>query len=80
MIPNWCTNITHKTSFVRLSFLILLVGVGNQSFAQYQSINKSEAMSEMQRFSSGKRVLYIAAHPDDENTRLIAWFSNALNA
>jgi len=34
----------------------------------------------MQRFSSGKRVLYIAAHPDDENTRLIAWFSNALNA
>ena len=80
MIPNWCTNITHKTSFVRLSFLILLVGIGNQSFAQYQSINKSEAMSEMQRFSSGKRVLYIAAHPDDENTRLIAWFSNALNA
>ena len=34
----------------------------------------------MQRFSSGKRILYIAAHPDDENTRLIAWFSNALNA
>ena len=80
MIPNWSTNITHKTSFVRLTFLILLVCVGNQSFAQYEAINKSEAMSEMQRFSSGKRVLYIAAHPDDENTRLIAWFSNALNA
>ena len=80
MIQNRCTNITHKTSIVRLSFLILLAGVGNQSFAQYQSINKSEALSEMQRFSSGKRVLYIAAHPDDENTRLIAWFSNALNA
>ena len=57
MIPNWSTNITHKTSFVRLSFLILLVCVGNQSFAQFKAINKSEAMSEMQRFSSGKRIL-----------------------
>ena len=34
----------------------------------------------MERFASGKRVLYMAAHPDDENTRLIAWMSNALNA
>ena len=37
-------------------------------------------MAEMERFGSGKRVLYMAAHPDDENTRLIAWLSNALNA
>ena len=37
-------------------------------------------MAEMERFGSGKRVLYMAAHPDDENTRLIAWFSNALDA
>ncbi len=34
----------------------------------------------MERFGSGKRVLYMAAHPDDENTRLIAWLSNALDA
>ena len=34
----------------------------------------------MQRFASGKRILYMAAHPDDENTRLIAWLSNALDA
>ena len=37
-------------------------------------------MAEMERFGSGKRVLYMAAHPDDENTRLIAWLSNALDA
>jgi LmbE family N-acetylglucosaminyl deacetylase len=43
-------------------------------------MNMSQALAEMERFSSGKRVLYIAAHPDDENTRLIAWLSNALNA
>ena len=80
MIPNWCTNITQKTSFVRPYFLALLIFLGYQSVAQYHPMNMSQALAEMQRFSSGKRVLYIAAHPDDENTRLIAWFSNALNA
>lgn len=48
--------------------------------AQYRSMNQSEALAEMERFASGKRVLYLAAHPDDENTRLIAWLSNGLNA
>ncbi|MAZ96868.1 MAG: hypothetical protein CMP53_05020 [Flavobacteriales bacterium] len=80
MILNSCTNITLKLSFVRLCYLIPSILIGNQLVAQYQPMNMSEAMAEMQRFSSGKRVLYIAAHPDDENTRLIAWFSNALNA
>ena len=80
MIPNWCTNITQKTSFVRPYLLALLIFLGYQSVAQYHPMNMSQALAEMQRFSSGKRVLYIAAHPDDENTRLIAWFSNALNA
>ena len=80
MILNSCTNITLKLSFVRLCYLIPSILIGNQLVAQYQPMNMSEAMAEMQRFSSGKRVLYIAAHPDDENTRLIVWFSNALNA
>ncbi|MCH1401101.1 MAG: PIG-L family deacetylase [Schleiferiaceae bacterium] len=43
-------------------------------------MTQSQAMAEMERFGSGKRVLYMAAHPDDENTRLIAWLSNALDA
>ena len=80
MIPNWCTNITQKTYFVPPYLLALLIFLGYQSVAQYHPMNMSQALAEMQRFSSGKRVLYIAAHPDDENTRLIAWFSNALNA
>lgn len=32
------------------------------------------------RLSSTARVLYIAAHPDDENTRLLAYFANARHA
>ena len=29
----------------------------------------------LQKLASLKRVLYVAAHPDDENTRALAWFS-----
>jgi LmbE family N-acetylglucosaminyl deacetylase len=29
----------------------------------------------LQKLHSLKRVLYVAAHPDDENTRALAWFS-----
>lgn len=39
--------------------------------------NKSaaEIYVNLQKMQSLKRVLYIAAHPDDENTRALAWFS-----
>ena len=60
--------------------VLLLLVFGNQSFGQFLPLTQSQAMAEMERFGSGKRVLYMAAHPDDENTRLIAWFSNALDA
>ncbi len=35
---------------------------------------------DLQKFNSLKKVLYIAAHPDDENTRALAWFSLSENA
>ena len=50
--------------------LLLLIGLN-------ASANKrpSEIYLELQKLRSLKRVLYIAAHPDDENTRALAWFS-----
>ena len=43
------------------------------------SVNANKPSSEiyvgLQKLHSLKRVLYIAAHPDDENTRALAWFS-----
>jgi LmbE family N-acetylglucosaminyl deacetylase len=30
---------------------------------------------DLERLSPGARVLYVAAHPDDENTRLLAWLT-----
>ena len=35
----------------------------------------SRVFVDLQKFSSLKKVLYIAAHPDDENTRALAWLS-----
>lgn len=34
-----------------------------------------EIFVNLQKLQSLKRVLYVAAHPDDENTRALAWFS-----
>lgn len=36
----------------------------------------AEILHRMQKLNVLGTVLYIAAHPDDENTRLIAWLSN----
>ena len=39
-----------------------------------------EIYKNLQKLNFLGTVLYVAAHPDDENTRLISYFSNAVNA
>ena len=41
-----------------------------------QSISSSEILLRLQKLNSLGRVLYIAAHPDDENTRLLSYLAN----
>ena len=79
-VRNWTTKITSKPRIVQALVLVFTMCSVNQVVAQYKPLYKSQTLAEMQRFASGKRVLYMAAHPDDENTRLIAWLSNALDA
>jgi len=79
-VRNWTTKITSKPCIVQVLVLVFTMASVNQVVAQYKPLDKSQTLAEMQRFASGKRVLYMAAHPDDENTRLIAWLSNALDA
>ena len=45
-----------------------------------EKLSSSEIYSEIEKLNFLGSVLYIAAHPDDENTRLISYFSNELNA
>ena len=38
--------------------------------------SSSEIFHEVKKFNSFKSALYMAAHPDDENTRFIAYSAN----
>ncbi|MDX5339615.1 MAG: PIG-L family deacetylase [Cyclobacteriaceae bacterium] len=53
-------------------FLFCLLGL----CAHAQSIPSSQIFHELQKLKETRRVLYVAAHPDDENTRLIAYLVN----
>ena len=45
-----------------------------------QSNPSSKLYHSLLRFKETKRILFVAAHPDDENTRLIAYLANAEHA
>lgn len=58
------------------SFCILLISV-LPIFAQYQQkASSAEILHDMQKLKNTARVLYLAAHPDDENTRFISYLVN----
>lgn len=60
--------------------LLLLIGwcVSLAVTAQdYELRSTTEVYKDLKKLHRGLRVLYVAAHPDDENTRLIAWLENS---
>ena len=62
-------------------FTILLTCIFLNSFSQQpQKPNAVEIFNAIQKLNFLGTVLYIAAHPDDENTRLIAYLSNEKKA
>src|SRR5690349_3087298 len=69
--------------FVRMKFWGSLIAVfcvfsNDISYAQAPpSYNSSDILLRIQKLKVLGSVLYIAAHPDDENTRLLGWLSNA---
>ncbi|KFF13637.1 PIG-L family deacetylase [Flavobacterium hydatis] len=62
--------------------IILLILISLQAaFAQKpQKPNSVEIYNQIKKVNFLGSVLYIAAHPDDENTRLISYLSNEVNA
>ncbi|GAA4324492.1 PIG-L family deacetylase [Pontixanthobacter gangjinensis] len=63
--------------------LILALFLIAYTFSQAQAPEKwgsSEIYNHIKKLNFLGSVLYIAAHPDDENTRLISYFSNERNA
>jgi hypothetical protein len=61
---------------IRISSLILLCFTFNFATAQQTS---AEILQKLQKLGTSSSVLYIAAHPDDENTRLLSYLSNELH-
>ncbi len=61
-------------------FFILLLINSNLSAQQPSKLNSTEIHESIQKLNFLGSVLYLAAHPDDENTRLISYFSNKVKA
>lgn len=62
----------------KLLFLLLFSSI---AFAQApKKPNVTEIYEAVQKLNFLGKVLYVAAHPDDENTRLITYFSNYYHA
>src|SRR5450631_3397627 len=56
--------------------LLVFAFLTNNSFAQNpETVSASDILLRMEKLQVLGSVLYIAAHPDDENTRLLAWLS-----
>jgi LmbE family N-acetylglucosaminyl deacetylase len=62
-----------KFSLILMTTTIFFANVNAQSPAIYSSADILQQLKKLEVFGS---VLYIAAHPDDENTRLLAYLAN----
>jgi LmbE family N-acetylglucosaminyl deacetylase len=62
----------------RLFYFFALLFIPCFIKAQVQQLNAAEIALGLQKLSVKGSVLYIAAHPDDENTRLLAYLSKEL--
>src|ERR1039457_218038 len=59
----------------KIAILFLLISISlSKAFSQEQ-LSSSGILQNLEKLNVTGSVLYIAAHPDDENTRLLAFFS-----
>jgi len=66
------------TSSFCLSFVLLITNLVNAQ--QPKKPSSVEIFNSIKKLNFLGTVLYVAAHPDDENTRLISYMSNKLHA
>ena len=60
-----------------LSFLLFTISVFSQ---KPEKLSSNQIFEKIQKLNFLGTALYIAAHPDDENTRLISYLSNHVKA
>lgn len=58
--------------------LLFLISISSAVFGQKpQRLSSADIYDELKELQVLGSVLYMAAHPDDENTRLISWLANS---
>ncbi|MFL9844028.1 PIG-L family deacetylase [Flavobacterium rhizosphaerae] len=67
-----------KPAYKALIYIFLIIG--SICHAQPHKPTSSEIYHKLKKLNFLGSVLYIAAHPDDENTRLISYLSNDVHA
>ena len=60
-----------------LSFLLITISVFSQ---KPEKLSSNQIFEKIQKLNFLGTALYVAAHPDDENTRLISYLSNHVKA
>lgn len=60
----------------KIFLLALCFGFYCSSFAQQRNSSASSIYQDIEKLAVFGKVLYIAAHPDDENTRLLGYLAN----
>ena len=71
-----------KAPFVRRTFFLSLLcaaTVCSLPAARAQSVPGPEILQELRNFDQLGSVLYVAAHPDDENTQLLTYLARGRN-
>ncbi len=63
-----------------LIFIVSLLLFQTTQAQRPEKLNSSEIFQKIQKLNFLGSVLYVAAHPDDENTRLISYLSNTTKA
>lgn len=66
----------HVKLRTQILFFFLLISLGEAKSQTPKSYTSSEILLQLKKLNVLGSVLYIAAHPDDENTRLLAYLAN----
>lgn len=61
--------------FLQLICLLSVIGLPAQAPYNIRPPDAAQIYRDIERLAVVGNVLYVAAHPDDENTRMISWFS-----
>ena len=69
-----------KKSILTIVFLLIAISFFGQSPIAPKKISSSELFERIKKLNFLGSALYIAAHPDDENTRLISYLANDVKA